>query len=154
MIGSLVKQFFPALGRFIGYHTGQLFHPQRKIPSAAAAKVSGENATAAGAGDLSNEIGSGDPVKGLRLDLGCGTNKRRGFIGIDRRKFEGVDGTADLTKKDWLFEQSELGGVKLLPAGADSSTNFRLPDNSEGKVYCSHFLENLLLTLHGEHQLG
>ena len=27
----------------------------------------------------------------LKLDLGCGANKRQGFLGVDNLDFEGVD---------------------------------------------------------------
>ena len=84
-----------------------------------------------------------EAVKTLKLDLGCGKSKKEGFLGIDRRKFEGVDGVTDLTKKSWIFEQSELGQVKLLPVNVDGSTGFVLPDGSVSEVHCSHFLEHL-----------
>lgn len=35
----------------------------------------------------------------LKLDLGCGKNKREGFLGVDRRAFEGVDVVADLAER-------------------------------------------------------
>ena len=76
----------------------------------------------------------------LRLDLGCGMFKRAGFLGIDRRRFQGVDGVTDLTKKQWIFEDPEIGDLKLVtcPTGG-----FILPDNSVAEVHCSHFLEHL-----------
>jgi hypothetical protein len=55
-----------------------------------------------------------------KLDLGCGPNKREGFIGVDRREFPGVDRIVDLTTTPWPW-----------------------PDNSVEEVYCSHFLEHL-----------
>jgi SAM-dependent methyltransferase len=76
----------------------------------------------------------------LKLDLGCGTQKRPGFLGVDRRRFEGVQGVTDLTQKQWIFEDPELGGVVLLPL---STGGFVLPDNSVAEVFCSHFLEHL-----------
>ena len=33
---------------------------------------------------------------GILLDIGCGTNKQKGFIGMDRRKLPGVDIVHDL----------------------------------------------------------
>lgn len=81
-------------------------------------------------------------VKTLKLDLGCGKIKREGFLGIDRRKFAGVDGVTDLTKKSWIFEQPELGDVKLLPTNIEGQ-GFILPDSSVSEVHCSHFLEHL-----------
>jgi SAM-dependent methyltransferase len=66
--------------------------------------------------------------------------KRAGFLGIDRRRFQGVDGVTDLTKKQWIFEDPEIGDLKLVtcPTGG-----FILPDNSVAEVHCSHFLEHL-----------
>lgn len=55
----------------------------------------------------------------IRLDLGCGKNKREGFTGVDSRKFEGVDVVADLTKP-WPWK-----------------------DGTVEEVHCSHFLEHL-----------
>jgi SAM-dependent methyltransferase len=84
-----------------------------------------------------------DALAGLSLDLGCGTNKRPGFLGVDRRQFPGVDGVTDLTKKNWLFERPELGSVKLVAATLDGVTGYVLPDNSVAEVFCAHFLEHL-----------
>lgn len=56
----------------------------------------------------------------LKLDLGCGPNKREGFIGVDERQFDGkVDVVHDLKKK-WPWK-----------------------DGSVEEVHCSHFLEHL-----------
>jgi Methyltransferase domain len=55
----------------------------------------------------------------LKLDLGCGTRKQPGFVGVDSRKFEGVDVVADLTQR-WPW-----------------------PDASVQEVYCSQFVEHL-----------
>lgn len=35
----------------------------------------------------------------MKIDLGCGTDKKAGFVGIDSIAFEGVDIVADLTKR-------------------------------------------------------
>ena len=79
------------------------------------------------------------PLQPIKLDLGCGTEKRAGFLGIDRRRFAGVDGVTDLTRKIWIFEDKEIGGIKLLRGEG----GYTLPDNSVAEVYCSHFLEHL-----------
>ena len=55
----------------------------------------------------------------LKLDLGCGKNKREGFHGVDSRAFDKVDTVADLTKR-W-------------PWG----------DASVEEVHCSHMIEHL-----------
>lgn len=55
----------------------------------------------------------------LRLDLGCGKNKKPGFIGVDSRDFEGVDIVHDL-RQAWPWET-----------------------DSVEEVHCSHFVEHL-----------
>jgi hypothetical protein len=79
----------------------------------------------------------------VKLDLGCGKKKKEGFLGIDRRSFEGVDGVTDLTKRNWIFEQSEMGQLQLERVTIDGAKGFILPDSSVIEVYCSHFLEHL-----------
>lgn len=54
----------------------------------------------------------------MKLDLGCGKNKREGFLGVDAIKFDGVDFVTDLRDK-WPWD-----------------------DNSVDEVHCSHFLEH------------
>src|SRR5262245_13129486 len=56
----------------------------------------------------------------LKLDLGCGDDKKDGFIGVDRRPFKGVDHVVDLGNDRWPFE-----------------------DNSVAEARASHFLEHL-----------
>jgi predicted SAM-dependent methyltransferase len=55
----------------------------------------------------------------LKLDLGCGPNKRPGFVGVDSRSFPGVDVVADLRQR-WPWD-----------------------DGSVEEVFCSHFVEHL-----------
>jgi hypothetical protein len=43
----------------------------------------------------------------LKLDLGCGKNKKFGFIGVDSIEFEGVDIVTDLRKK-WPWNDGEV----------------------------------------------
>jgi predicted SAM-dependent methyltransferase len=54
----------------------------------------------------------------LKLDLGCGTSKREGFLGVDRRAFPGVDCVADL-RKAWPWA-----------------------DETVAEAYCSHLVEH------------
>jgi SAM-dependent methyltransferase len=57
----------------------------------------------------------------LKLDLGCGKNKRPGFTGVDKIGFEGVDKVYDLTcPGSWPWDS-----------------------DSVDEVHCSHFLEHL-----------
>lgn len=55
----------------------------------------------------------------LKLDLGCGGNKREGFIGVDIAKLPSVDIVQDLTKFPWPFK-----------------------DNSVDEAHCSHYVEH------------
>lgn len=55
----------------------------------------------------------------MKLDLGCGKNKKEGFIGVDSRPFDGVDVVTDL-RKPWPWE-----------------------NDSVDEVHCSHFVEHL-----------
>jgi hypothetical protein len=58
-------------------------------------------------------------VKPLKLDLGCGINKREGFEGVDCRAFAGVDHVYDL-RKTWPWGEETVE-----------------------EAHCSHFLEHL-----------
>lgn len=58
----------------------------------------------------------------LKLDLGCGKNKREGFIGVDAIKFDGVD------------IQFDLGNV-FVP--------WPWKNGSVSEVHASHFVEHL-----------
>lgn len=57
----------------------------------------------------------------MKLDLGCGKNKREGFIGVDTIKFDGVDIVCNLGKERWPWE-----------------------DASVDEAHCSHVVEHLL----------
>lgn len=56
----------------------------------------------------------------LRLDIGCGKNKREGFVGVDQYKMDGVDHVLKVGTAKW-------------PWG----------DNSVDEVNASHFVEHL-----------
>lgn len=58
--------------------------------------------------------------KFLKLDLGCGQRKRKGFIGVDIAKIPGVDVVFDLTKSPWPFDSGSVD-----------------------EMYCAHFFEHL-----------
>ncbi len=44
----------------------------------------------------------------LRLDLGCGKNKAAGFLGVDSRKFDGVDVVCNLAKGRWPWKDASV----------------------------------------------
>jgi SAM-dependent methyltransferase len=50
------------------------------------------------------------PAVPLKLDLGCGKNKRQDFHGVDSIAFPGVDTVADLTKP-WPWETSSVDEI-------------------------------------------
>lgn len=62
-----------------------------------------------------------DKVKeGLKLDLGCGDNKREGFKGVDFVKTPSTDYVEDLLKFPWKFKT-----------------------DSVEEIHCSHFFEHI-----------
>lgn len=56
----------------------------------------------------------------LKLDFGCGPNKREGFKGVDSIPFTGVDFVLDITQTPWPWA-----------------------DNSVDEAHASHFIEHL-----------
>ena len=65
------------------------------------------------------EVKLASVVVPLKLDIGCGKNKKEGFIGVDAISFPGVDQVVDV-RLPWPWA-----------------------DNSVDEVHCSHFLEHL-----------
>ncbi len=57
----------------------------------------------------------------LKLDLGCGKNKKESFLGVDCLDFPGVDYKVDLGSERWPWE-----------------------DSSVDEAHCSHMLEHLV----------
>jgi hypothetical protein len=56
----------------------------------------------------------------VKIDIGCGPNKKDGFIGIDRIDFTGVDQVHDVVRDGIPFAANEVE-----------------------EIHCSHFLEHL-----------
>ena len=56
----------------------------------------------------------------VRLDLGCGKNKKEGFTGVDSRPFEGVAVVCNLGSDPWPWDHSSVD-----------------------EAHCSHMLEHL-----------
>ena len=56
----------------------------------------------------------------LKIDLGCGRQKRDGFVGVDIRAYDGVDVVVDLARDRWPWD-----------------------DNSVTEAYASHIVEHL-----------
>lgn len=92
-----------------------------------------------------------ETAKPLKLDIGCGKNKKEGFYGVDIIDFEGVDLVADLRQKTWSFRRvpeelrPRLNITLIRPADKEMVewSLVELPDNSVDEVHCAHFLEHL-----------
>ena len=56
----------------------------------------------------------------MKLDIGCGKNKKEGFHGVDQYAMEGVDTVCNLASGRWPWD-----------------------DDSVDEAHCSHFLEHL-----------
>ena len=57
----------------------------------------------------------------IKIDIGCGKNKKEGFIGVDILEFEGVDKVFNAGKDKWPWK-----------------------DGTVDEVHASHFVEHLL----------
>jgi len=44
----------------------------------------------------------------VKLDLGCGTRKKEGYIGVDSRQFDGVDVVCDLGTEPWPWQDDTV----------------------------------------------
>jgi len=77
------------------------------------------------------------PTEPLRLDFGCGPNKRAGFIGVDSIAFPGVDLVLDLTLMDGTVNVA-TGDFKR-----DCYSRWPWDDNSVEEAHASHFIEHL-----------
>jgi len=53
-----------------------------------------------------------EEVQPLRLDLGCGKHKKEGFLGVDRKPFEGVDVITDLMQR-WPWEDNSVDEINM-----------------------------------------
>src|SRR5580698_1511238 len=49
----------------------------------------------------------------IKLDLGCGSRKQAGFVGVDRRKMEGVDIVHDLLKTPWPWKDGSIAEIHM-----------------------------------------
>lgn len=56
----------------------------------------------------------------IKLDMGCGPNKREGFIGVDQYAMDGVDVVLDIGTAVWPWDDSEVA-----------------------EIHASHFIEHL-----------
>jgi SAM-dependent methyltransferase len=88
----------------------------------------------------------------IKLDLGCGPNKRAGFTGVDSREFPGVDQVVDLAQHRTLTAEAAAerdafrrGKIAGEPAYDWTETGF-VPwpwlDASVEEIHASHILEH------------
>ena len=61
-----------------------------------------------------------EPPAPIKIDLGCGSQKKEGFAGLDRIAFDGVDHVLDIGREPWPFG-----------------------DATVSEAHSSHFLEHL-----------
>jgi hypothetical protein len=66
------------------------------------------------------------PAGPIKLDLGCGTRPKEGFIAVDTRAFAGVHVVCDLGKEAWPWDHATVD-----------------------EVHCSHMLEHLTIEERG-----
>ena len=81
-------------------------------------------------------------AEGVRLDLGCGKNKKEGFIGVDTLAFDGVDIVCNLAELVWNVKPEYNPKVKEFPL-FEADGVYRFKHDSVDEVYSSHFLEHL-----------
>jgi hypothetical protein len=81
------------------------------------------------------------PVPPLRLDLGCGKNKREGFVGVDVTAFPGVDVVADLVAFDCWDTSGRFDWRH--PNGQPRFKPWPWVSDTVDEVHCSHFVEHL-----------
>lgn len=77
----------------------------------------------------------------MKLDIGCGTRKREGFIGVDQFAMTGVDWVCDLSGRYWSLKPDVVEpswGEWEMIAGHKV-----LKESSVDEVFSSHFLEHL-----------
>lgn len=97
-------------------------------------------------------------AKPIRLDLGCGKNKRKDgdWLGVDTRPFSGVDYVWNLANTPWRLVNIEYQDTKERVDGDGAAITIGLADekyaqkewpiieeSSIEEVHCSHFLEHL-----------
>lgn len=57
----------------------------------------------------------------MKLDIGCGPNKKEGFTGVDQYKFDGVDIVGDVASLEF-WNTLEAGSVEEVNASHSLST--------------------------------
>lgn len=76
----------------------------------------------------------------LRLDIGCGKNKKAGFTGVDAIGFDGVDIVADVVK---LKKGVQPWRTLLRPTSEEIFEPWMWETDSVEEIHSSHFVEHL-----------
>ena len=81
----------------------------------------------------------------LRIDIGCGKNKKPGFIGVDALKMDGVDVVWDIAQRITVPGHLDpVTGKDLIPSYQGSPfAKWPWEDSSVDEAHCSHVLEHL-----------
>ena len=83
----------------------------------------------------------------LKLDIGCGKNKREGFIGVDQYQFDGVDLVLNVVRRDSvpmgpaIYDNEK--GVNVVAVMPSDFTPWPWEDSSVDEAHSSHFVEHL-----------
>lgn len=92
---------------------------------------------------MSKKAKQTEPAALLKIDLGCGPNKREGFIGVDCRQFDGkVDQVVNLAQRKKGIEQYHTLGAPESDC-YDLFERWPWADHSVEEAHCSHFYEHL-----------
>jgi SAM-dependent methyltransferase len=78
------------------------------------------------------------PAPALKLDLGCGTMKQPGHIGVDSRQFPGVDVVCNLGRDIWPWPDNSIEEVncqQTLEHIPGKDLDFRLEVDWEGRKH-------------------
>lgn len=58
--------------------------------------------------NYANAFATADPAPLIKIDLGCGTQKREGFVGVDVRAFDGVDVVMNMGVDRWPWDDNSV----------------------------------------------
>lgn len=76
----------------------------------------------------------------LKLDIGCGPNKREGHIGVDSIKFDKVDVVLNVCER---FKETELQEAQKLGLHIGDFKPWPWKNESVESIHSSHFVEHL-----------
>ena len=68
------------------------------------------------------------PAAPIKLDIGCGSKKKEGFFGMDRRQFPGVDLVHDINAYPWPFADASVEEASCVHVLEHLEHNARNPE--------------------------